>query len=412
VKMQDLLKKLQSLGLPIKKASGLEKRETKVQGLDQVFDGKWVKANDRKVFLIEKCIPFGKIFGSKNVSKEKISDHLHRLFRLEGNPWKSYKEFVFLDTETSSLSLGAGSFIFMIGICFFTQNGLQIEQLIMPDVIHEVLLLNYLDKKLEKFSTVVTYNGKSFDAPIIKSRSIINGVSSSIDKLVHIDLLHTSRKIWKLRLESRKLSDIENHILGIKRSEDEIPGWLVPQMYFDFLESGDAELLRGVVYHNEMDVISLSVLFNLFNLMAAHDFAQMKKENSLDALAVGDILRKGKQFELAGKVFEMGLSDSDISLIPKELLRKYAIMLKRDRKWQRAIHLWQIAADKGDFLSCIEIAKYYEHRDRNYEEALKWSQAALKLLISDGSQENKIGLINHRIHRLEKKVKMEKENGE
>ena len=296
----------------------------------------------------------------------------------------------------------------MAGLCYFRRTGLKILQLILPDIIHEILLLNYLDSFLAKFSTIVTYNGKSFDVPIIKSRSLISGVPCSIDKLIHLDLLHLARNIWKLRLESRKLSDIEKNILGIVRTDEEIPGWLVPQMYFDYLESGDAKLLKGVAYHNEMDIISLAKLFCLLNNYASEDFKQLKNENKLDTLAIGEILRKGQNYQLAEKVFEIGNFRWDNESIPREYVRKYANVLKRNGNLEKALHFWKIAANAGDVPSCIEISKYYEHKIKDYRESYIFGEKALLLAKKEEQSEKKLDAVKHRLCRI--KTKLEKLN--
>jgi len=406
--MQDLLNKLKNLGLQFEKASDIAKRKKDAIHLDDVFEGRWVYANNRKIFLIEKVITYGKIIGSKSLKEPKLSPNLFQLFRFNTNPWKTYEEFVFLDTETSSLSIGAGSFIFMAGLCYFTRTGLKILQLILPDIMHEILLLNYLDSFLARFSTIVTYNGKSFDVPIIKSRSLISGASCSIDQLIHLDLLHIARNIWKLRLESRKLSDIEKNILGIVRTDEEIPGWLVPQMYFDYLESGDAKLLKGVAYHNEMDIISVAKLFCLLNTYASEDFKQLKKENMLDTLAIGEILRKGQNYQLAEKVFEIGNFRWDNESIPREYIRKYANVLKRNGNLEKALHFWKIAANAGDVSSCIEISKYYEHKKKDFRESYIFGEKALFLAKKEEQSEKKLAAVKHRLCRI--KTKLEKLN--
>ena len=111
---------------------------------------------------------------------------------------------------------------------------------------------------------VVTYNGKSFDIPLLNNRYVLHDLISPFKDLAHIDLLPMARKIWKKKLASRRLSNVETEILRVERTMDEVPGYLVPQVYFDYLKSGDARPLVGVLYHNEMDVLSLTTLLQYF----------------------------------------------------------------------------------------------------------------------------------------------------
>src|SRR4030067_1036414 len=133
----------------------------------------------------------------------------------------------------------------------------------MRDPFEEPAMLLALEEFLAPCKTLVTFNGKSFDAPLLTTRYTLQGWPSPMGRMAHIDLLHLARRLWRDRLPSRTLSNLEVQILGAQRSEEEIPGWMIPQMYFDFLRDGDARPMKRVFYHNEMDVLSMAALLNL-----------------------------------------------------------------------------------------------------------------------------------------------------
>ncbi len=211
---------------------------------------------------------FGKIFSS---SHQYPDQHQHGAVPLK--PFTRYEvlcewaqaahlansdisEFIFLDTETTGLSGGTGTIPFMIGAARFNGDQFVLEQFFLRNPSEEKAQLAALSEFVDGAKAIVSYNGKSFDIPMLRSRFVMNRLPVQFGAYQHIDLLHIARRIWKLRLESRKLGDIEREILDYRRGSAEIPGWLVPQIYFDYLENADAAPLHGVFYHNEIDVIS------------------------------------------------------------------------------------------------------------------------------------------------------------
>jgi len=401
--MNDLLKKLKSLGLEIKPASQVPQNLNQTARLDDVISGEWIHGLDGEIFKISKLIPYGQPFGKYLINDNFDFYSSNQLFNNNSDFWNNLSNFVFLDTETSSLNTGAGTFVFLVGLCYFTEKSLTVEQLFLSDLSNEVFFLSYLDECLKSFSIVFTYNGKAFDFPILQNRYVINKIPNCLLKLIHIDLLHYSRSIWKLRLDSRRLADIEKEILGVSRGNEEIPGWMVPQVYFDFLAVGDASPLKGVFYHNEMDIISLAMLFQVicrYVSSPAEDFTH----KSLDLISIGEIFQRKKNLNLAEifykSGFDLGLPDE----ITAKMLYKYGMVLKRQGKWTEAVELWISAAEKQDFLSTVELAKYYEHKVYDYNQALSWTKHAIQIL-----NDNKIeSLLEMRLNRLI--VKMNKKN--
>ena len=137
----------------------------------------------------------------------------------------------------------------------------------MRDPGQEAALLAALDQWLAEFDVIVTFNGKSFDVPLLNSRFLMNGITTPFERYEHVDVLQIARKLWRDRLPSRALGELEKEIIHFYRTGDDIPGWMIPQVYFDYLRSGDARPLAGVFYHNVIDILTLAALFGHIGAM-------------------------------------------------------------------------------------------------------------------------------------------------
>jgi tetratricopeptide (TPR) repeat protein len=255
---------------------------------------------------------------------------------------------------------------------------------------------------------VVTFNGRGFDIPLLKTRHVMNGIPQPFDDLQHIDLLPVARKLWRNRLPSRALKSLEIDILGVPRSADDVPGYLIPEMYFEYLRSGDARPLSGIFYHNGMDILSLAALFIFVNDLLAAPL-QLQSIDSLDLLAIARAHEDQGFIDQAIGLYERAIAQGLPRPFFTDTLHRFAQLNRRQGSWERALHLWMKSANEYQHIeACVELAKFYEHRQRNYEEALSWTQAALQFLsTSDRIPAKKIMLqkeLERRIARLVKKI--------
>jgi tetratricopeptide (TPR) repeat protein len=195
-----------------------------------------------------------------------------------------------------------------------------------------------------------------------------------LDQFSHIDLLHIARRIWKYDLDSKKLSDIETNILQFTRGDEEIPGWLVPQMYQDYVQTGNAEPLQGVFYHNEIDVVSLAALFLKIEKM-------LSSENLLgnETLSLGEIFHKARRFETADEFYKKALENNSGSYFREKALINLAYSLKQQEKLEEMCTIWKELAQAENLSACIELAKFYEHKEKNYISALEWTEKAIRI---------------------------------
>jgi len=401
--MSDLLKKLHSMGLKIEKGSGFVSQQKPGTPIDKIIKGEWVESRGERVFVTKVSYPFGSVHGNVVFEKDLQFGSIAHFWGIDQLETMNLKDFLFFDTETSGLSLGAGTIIFLFGCCFFSENGLEVLQFFLEDPASELIFLNKIDELLKNHKCLVSYNGKSFDVPMLRTRMVLNRLPHINLEMPHLDLLHFSRSLWKLRLESRRLSDIEKDILAFQRSEDEVPGWLVPQLYQDYLSNGNASSLEGVFYHNKNDVVSLAALFSHINKLVSEK-SSLESANLLDIISIGSIYQKSGNLSLSESYYQHGLDRGDPSELDNKILRDFALLMRKQGKWVEAVDLWKVAAKKDDLIACIELAKYFEHREIDLVTASSWVETAIEIIIRLEGTEKTMNEFLHRKRRLESKI--------
>ena len=285
--------------------------------------------------------------------------------------------FAFLDTETSGLMGGTGTYAFLVGAARFVDGQFVLRQFFMRDPAEEPALLEGLAHFLAPAKALVTFNGKAFDAPLLTTRYTLHRIPVPYKNYAHLDLLPLARRLWRDRLESRALKYLEEHVLGFARSSEEVPGYEIPWLYFDYLRTRDARPLAGVFYHNAMDVVAMAALLSHMNEMITRPY-EGRVEHGLDFIALGKLFEDLGRWDEAAQLFEHGLqlkpTESDFSMAVKRL----AVLQKRRGDFDEAVRLWEKAAAEGHIYAHIEMAKYYEHKRRDVKSALQWTRSALE----------------------------------
>lgn len=328
------------------------------------------------------------------------------------------EQLLFLDLETTGLGVGAGNVPFMVGLAYWMDGEFIVEQALIRHPAEERAMLAYIHAKLEQYRYLVTYNGKTFDWPVMQNRFILNGYGSGVWQPLHLDFLHPSRSIWRNTLTSCRLSHVEEERLGIERIDD-VPGSLAPQLYFQYLAEGDPEPLEGVFRHNEIDMLSLACLtirFGHLLLEREGSYVLPIPTEPEELVRTGLWLEKmghSKQAERMFTAAERSEHSSASTLI---------MLAARDKKagnWQRAVVLWQKAvqhpAKYGAAVNSayIELAMYYEHKLKDYDSALQYATEALEQVLShpllrrDAKRRIEIDSIRNRTERLKRKVRKE-----
>lgn len=404
--MPSLSEKLKALGVNIGTDGLLPASKKTKYPIEKIIDGQEVNT------------PFGQTFVvDKTYSSDPRSENLPLRFTASLatlSTWISdpniirYKpeSFAFLDTETSGLAGGTGTYAFMIGIGRFTEDGFSLSQFFMRDPIEEPAQLAAVLGALDGCKVLVTYNGKSFDVPLLNTRFITNGEPPPLKSYAHIDLLHLARRLWRDRLQSRTLGSIEENILGVVRTEEDIPGWMVPSIYFDYIKTGDARPLNNVFYHNAMDILTLATLLNHVSAILDDPYGGLV-EHGIDLIAIGKVFEDMREFDAAAECFARGLEYDIPRKVRGQAIQRWSFLEKRRNNIDKSIQLWQNAVEYEEIYAHVELAKAFEHRLRDYSQAIFWTEQAITIIKSPSfpNLERSIweSKLEHRLDRLRRK---------
>lgn len=299
-------------------------------------------------------------------------------------PSTPVSRWAFLDTETTGLAGGSGTYAFLIGVGRVTPEGFRVRQFFMRDYNEEASLLWALDRHLAEFDVLVTYNGKTYDQPLLETRYRMARARPPFERLAHLDLLHGARRLWKLRLESCRLVDLENQILGVERDGD-LPGEMIPYVYFEYLRTKQAWRVVPIFHHNAIDLLTTACLTGIV------PFAY-REPNTTRFAHGADLLGLARWFVSAGELEQaLGLMRRAISLgLADHLLFRamwdVAALEKRLGRMEAALPvLTDLAASPNSYrIAAFEaLAKHHEHQERNYALALEMVRGARALADSE-----------------------------
>jgi uncharacterized protein YprB with RNaseH-like and TPR domain len=401
--MSPLSDRLKSLGVRLG-ADGIKAPPpSKRTPIEKVLDGSFIKTIYGECFQVEQFFPAEYSHGKAHLHAMPPVRRLAEWARLADALDPEADDFVFLDTETTGLSGGTGTFVFLVGIGRPVEGGFRLSQFFLRNPSEEPAMLAALEAALGDLNAVVSYNGKAFDLPMLRGRYTLNRMKFPLAETPHFDLLPLARRLWRDRLPSRTLGEVERQILGAFRTQEEVPGYLVPQMYVDYLKSGDARPLAGVFYHNAMDVLSLAGLFT-HTAALLDDPLGFEELPGLDLVALARLFEELEHYEDAVALYERGLGTD----IPEEhfwkTVERYALLYKRRGEWEKAVALWEKAAEHGDAYACIELAKYYEHKIGDFQKALTVTTVAMERIEIEGGTKYQVEMLieetQHRIVRL------------
>jgi uncharacterized protein YprB with RNaseH-like and TPR domain len=295
------------------------------------------------------------------------------------------EKWLFLDTETTGLAGGTGTYAFLVGLAWWDAGGLQVEQLFLRDFSEEHSLLHELAARLAERPVLVTFNGKSFDWPLLENRFTMTRAIKVPQLAAHLDLLHPARALWKLRLGSVRLVELERHVLDAERlgwhRGDDVASALIPQFYFDYLRGGTADPLAGVVKHNQMDLRGLAALFGKINSLL-DERQSLAAEDSLDLFGLSKFLQRRGENERARSTCAQALDGGLPAEFRPRVTRELALMAKRRGDGDSAAALWhELAGDPSDGIeACEQLAIHYERKTKDIEQALAFAQLALAKL--------------------------------
>jgi hypothetical protein len=362
--------------------------------VEEMISGQVATTAAGEHFETEKLYQSHRRHGSMDISNlielpDDLLDSLSGGTILRSHP----KRWAFLDTETTGLAGGAGTYAFLIGVGSIDEEGFRVRQFFMRDFGDEPSLLAGLTEHLAQFDVLITYNGKTYDVPLLETRYRMARARPPFARLAHLDLLHGARRLWKLRLDSCRLVDLENQILGLERDGD-LPGEMIPYYYFEYLRTHQAFQLVPIFHHNVMDIVSLACL------TAVVPFAFRSPEDAVvrhgaDLVGLARWLAQAERYEEAVRLFrravDLGLRDD---LLFKTLWEIGRLEKKLERHAAALAVYTDLAAAKNPYRAPAleELAKYYERRERNYAMALEMTCSALALEDSEPMRRRELRL--------------------
>ncbi len=299
---------------------------------------------------------------------------------------------LFLDTETTGLGVGAGNVPFMIGLGYYrSDGGLTVEQLFIRNPAEEAAALRHLQPVLDRCDQLVTYNGRSFDWPVLKNRYVLHRLPPPPEP-GQIDLLYPSRRLWKDTLPSCRLSAVEEGKLGFVR-QDDVPGSMAPVHYVQFLSTGRVSDISGVFQHNELDIVSLVGLATMMAQWAEGECPWDRMEPvELVRLALWyESMRRDEQALDAIRRLQAAARADRL-----KVALAAAALLKRLRRYDEAAAYWHEYVDCAGFGSLVieplvELAMFYEHKRKDVVEALRWAELAYDRTVKRKSLSRRTG---------------------
>ena len=413
--MPSLSDKLKALGVKvgtneIKTPEPQTVRQAK-PSMESELGGHWLSTQRGEAFVVEQVFQpdyrHGTVSILMDASLQAISNWAHdeRISQL------NLAQFAFLDTETSGLSGGTGTYAFMIGVGRFVENEFRLSLFFMRDPAEEPAMLEALAQFLAPCAALVTFNGKAFDTPLLRTRYELNQMDCPFDGFSHIDLLPLARRLWRDRLPSRALKYLEEHIMSAPRTSEEVPGYEIPWLYFDYLRTGDVKPLKGVFYHNAMDVVAMAALLSLTACMLS-DPHGTELEHGQDVIALAKLFEDLNQWDDAALLYERGLKTSLPEADFWQAVKRLSILQRRRGDMDTALRLWERAAADGHIYAHVELAKYFEHTRRDPAAARVWTLSAIQHArqadLPQYIYKHWVSELENRLKRLDKKIEKNK----
>ncbi len=311
------------------------------------------KLIDKGVILLERRYSLDSVHGK--VPLRLLEQGLDGLPDVEG---LELERLLFLDTETTGLSGGSGTLVFLLGLARVQGRMMVVRQYLLTRCAGEQRMLEVAGGWVGQGDTLVSYNGKSFDLPMLATRCRLSGTPNPFSALPHLDLLYGVRRAFSKRWRECSLQTAEQRLLEFFRRDD-LPGSAAPECWRAWLTRADASCLPGICRHNYWDIVSLAAL--LPRLRQCH---QQPGRHGADVLAIARVhLKRG------GLQQALSLLQENRDRLDQSGLLQLARLFRRNRRWQEALEIWKGLAESGNEDAREQLAKYYEHIARDYQQA-------------------------------------------
>ena len=399
----------------------------------EALDGEWHELDGQRYLVVERKYSPGYCHGRATIADLAPPDEgLWPSFGLLSADVPAQGRLMFLDLETTGLAGGAGTYAFLVGCGWFEGATFRTRQFFLSSFGDEAALLCGVAELARESSAIATYNGKSFDLPLIETRFVYRRTPTPFATLSHVDLLHPARKLWRSDDDAGegggcRLTSLERSVYGFERDGD-IPGFELPSRYFHYVRTRDARQLAPVLEHNRLDLISLAFLAARVAHLLEHGVEAV--ESAREALGLGRL------YERAGRLVDAkacyaraaGLDGADLKVVPygernarhvgadlqvgpdgvtrAEALRAYAVLCRRERRYEEAAGAWLAVLTLRGCPELIAreatsaLAVHHEHRVKDAAAARRFALQSLQLSRTISVRE----ALHHRVARLNRKL--------
>jgi uncharacterized protein YprB with RNaseH-like and TPR domain len=395
-----------------------------------VLAGNWVESCEGAVLIVDRYYSADRLHGRVRVGDvvERIESGINQL-QVLGRAWpgrdpRPYtSRLCFFDLETTGLAGGAGTQAFLVGCGLLEDGGIRVRQFLLPGFEHERALLSMLAAWIGAQGTLVTFNGRSFDVPLIETRYLLHRLSFPFAEMPHLDMLHPARRLWKQRPtiagpalddESCRLSVLERHLAGYHRVGD-VPGFEIPSRYYRFVRTGDAHGLEAVLEHNRIDLISLAlVTARALTLIARGPNAA---EHPREALGLGRLYeRSGASDDAEASFLVAAALAARVGREPDvrgEALRRLALCRRRAGRMAEAAAAWEELLTVPGCPTVFRreareaLAIHHEHRSRD----LRTARTLVLDVLAENAGARAREAAEYRLQRIERKIAVREQGG-
>lgn len=328
--------------------------------------------------LIRTLYPFGHFFGREELGETDGSRSFPRAAFSAGHEHGEVpgSSMLFLDTETTGLG-GAGVVPFLVGCGTLTSEGFEVRQYLLPDYPDEAAMLERIMQEITDRPVIVSYNGTAFDMSLLRDRMIVNRVAREIETEGHFDLLHSARRLFKRRLGDCSLTNVERELFDFHRYDD-IPGYLIPSVYFAWVSEENLDLMPSVLEHNRLDILALYFLVE--KIARAFETEGETLHETEDVYSLSRVFSRRKDND---RVLDLcrKIEDNTEGELSDEILLFHSYALKRAGQWEQACVIWEKLSDRDSregYQANVELAKFFEHRGKDAQTALRYATRARK----------------------------------
>lgn len=387
----------------------------------EVLGGEWREAGGYRYLAVDRRYPAGHCLGRVSVAdcfpgEDGAWPQLPLLLGRSGPPAPNPGRMLFIDLETTGLAGGAGTYAFLVGLGWFEGASFRVRQLLLTGYAAERVLLEEVADLAARSGTLVTYNGKTFDVPLMETRFLFHRMAPPFSDVPHLDMLHHARRLWRPRATSAaredqngrsqatcRLSAMEEAVLGHVR-EDDVSGFEVPARYFHYVRTGDARPLGAVFEHNRLDLLALAMLTATAATMLEE--GPTASRTASEAIGLGRVYERGGLLEEARACYARATGLGGSCGVQAEALRAYAVSCRRAGQFDAAAEAWRrILALRDSPLQIVKeaaeaLAVHHEHRVRDFQAARLFAVHSLELTLSATRRQ----AARHRVARLDRKI--------